>query len=87
MASRGLRYHLSQGDNRRAKAVSQMAGDTGSRRGLELLSEWHERQGRYAEAEALLRRIEDRYDNTVRPRYTAPKTFASSYGVVTSSWS
>jgi tetratricopeptide (TPR) repeat protein len=59
-----FRYHLSQGATKRAEALASMAGDVESRRGLDLHSEWHERQGRYAEAGRLLRRIEERYDNS-----------------------
>ena len=59
-----FRYHLGHGHDARAEAIATSAGDTGSRRGVELLSEWHEREGRFAEAERLLHTIDDRYENT-----------------------
>jgi hypothetical protein len=59
-----FRYHLSHGAPARAEALARMAGDVASRRGLELRAEWHERQGRYADAEKLMQQIEERYDNS-----------------------
>jgi hypothetical protein len=59
-----FRYHVSHGGAARAEALARMAEDVGSRRGTELLAEWHERRGEYAETETLLKGIVDRYDNS-----------------------
>jgi hypothetical protein len=62
-----MRYHLAHGNAARAEAIARMADDTGSSRGMELLAEWHERSGRYGEAEARLQAIMTRYpQNTVQ---------------------
>jgi hypothetical protein len=59
-----FRYHLSHGGAARAEALARMAEDVGSRRGMELLAEWHERRGEYAETEKLLNEVVERYDNS-----------------------
>ena len=62
-----MRYHLAHGNTARAEAIARMAGDTRSSRGMELLAEWDERNGRHDEAETRLQAIMKRYpENTTQ---------------------
>jgi hypothetical protein len=59
-----FRYHLANGHTARAEALARLAEDAGSLRGLQVAAEWHERQGRLDEAERLLQRLDERYDDS-----------------------
>jgi hypothetical protein len=73
-----FRYHLANGRTSRAEALARLAENAGSWRGLLLAAEWHERQGRADEAERILHRIEERYeDSTPLGTFLMRKALAS----------
>ena len=59
-----FRHHLANGRTARAEALARLAEGAGSWGGLLVAAEWHERQGRADEAEQMLRRLDERYDDS-----------------------
>jgi hypothetical protein len=62
-----VRYHFNHGRRDRAEEIARLAADTGSASGLEVLGEFLDRTGRYAEAETLYREIDEHYDHHTVP--------------------
>jgi hypothetical protein len=58
-------YYLDTGRSARAHQIARMAAETGSHRGLETLAHLMERTGAVDEAEAIYRRMAERYTNGV----------------------
>ena len=59
-----FRYHLANGRTARAEALARVAEEVASHRGLLVAAEWHERQGRADQAEQILRKLDERYDDS-----------------------
>lgn len=59
-----VRYRYDHGQKAKAEELAQSAAEVYSARGLITLADFYERQGKLKEAEDILKKVEDRYENS-----------------------